>query len=116
MIELIEQHFLNEWPLVAIGVPGVVRGPPVPAGESCAHLSVWIGETRRGWIYVRLWVPMVVQIAGTIVLVEAARHVFDGRQLAMDDGHINIDHGERFDVGRDGPWWMSAAVFSFLIG
>jgi hypothetical protein len=113
--QLIEQHFLTEWPAVAIGVPGRVGDPPAPSGSSCAHLSVWIGETRRGWIYVRLWVPVPLQITGTIVLVEAARHVFGGRRIVTDDGAIEIDHGERFDVGRDGAWWMSAAVFSFRI-
>lgn len=116
MTELIQQHFLTEWPLVAIGVPGVVTGPPAPSGESRAHCSVFIGETRHGWIYVRLWVPLVVQIVGTMMLVEAARHVFANHRIQIDDGYIEIDQGERFDVGREiGGWWMSAVVFSFRI-
>lgn len=115
VIELIERHFKAEWPLVAIGVPGAVGDFPRPTAKTCAHCSVWIGETRHGWIYLRLWVPIEKQIEGTMLLVESARHVFDSRKISIDDGHIEIDHGERFDVGRDGRWWMSAAVFSFRI-
>lgn len=120
MTELIERYFVAEWPHVAIGVPGRVGGLPRPSGRSCAHVSVWI-EARHGWIYVRLWVPMHLQISGTLELVAAARHVFAGQRVVTDDGYIEIDHGERFEVGREverdgeGPWWMSAVVFSFRI-
>jgi len=117
--ELIGQHFASLWPNIIYDVPFAIEGPPTPRGDSFAHLSVCFelpthSSTRDGWIFVRLWAPFDLRSIKTPLQWSACRMVFEKRTL-QDRGFkiIKIGVGESFDVGTDGPWWMSAVTFGF---
>lgn len=90
-----------------------IAGRPEPQDEVFVHLEVDVTEARAGWIYLRCWVPRVLQVIGTIELHRAAREVLEGVRIPSDDGMIAIEDGERADIGRDGRWWMSVITFPF---
>lgn len=117
--ELIRAYFRQGWPRVS-DVDFDVSGPPEPRGESLVHLQVWsglnraqLGAGRAGWAFVRIWVPLWLQISLTTELHRAAREVLEGTIIPSDDGRIQIDEGERMEIGKERMWWMSVVSFPF---
>lgn len=92
-----------------------IAGRPEPQDEVFVHLEVDVTAAREGWIYLRCWVPRVLQVSGTIELHRAAREILEGVWIPSDDGRIEIGGGERADVGRERRWWMSVITFPFRI-
>jgi hypothetical protein len=121
--ELIKDHFSTKWHKLCPDVPCAIKGPPAPRydAEMSVHVEVAAEPPSRrmigidGWIYVRCWVPQVLQMTGTAELHRAVREILDDKTVASDDGEIAIGEGERFDVGREIGWWMSAVTFPFRL-
>lgn len=116
VVELIRQHFSEEWPRLCPDSTYAIAGRPEPQDQVFVHLQV---APRVRWVYLRCWVPLVLQIEGTLILHRAARTVFQRRTIDSDDGKIRFGSGARFDVSADGPedcWWMSAISFPFTLG
>jgi hypothetical protein len=119
--QLIRDYFAREWPRICPDAAFATSGPPAPREQVFVHLEVDLspelgGElSRTGWIYLRCWVPRVLQVSGTQELHRAAREVMEGVRIPSDDGTISIYAGERIDIGRDGRWWMSVITFPFAL-
>lgn len=113
--QLIRDYFSREWPRICPDAPFAVSGPPEPRDQVFVHLEVDVSAGRAGWIYLRCWVPRVLQVSGTLELHRAAREVLEGVRIPSDDGTISIYAGERVDIGRDGRWWMSVIAFPFAL-
>lgn len=116
VVELIREHFSEEWPRLCPDSTYAIAGRPEPQDQVFVHLEV--GAIER-WVYLRCWVPRVLQLDGTLILHGAARQVFERRRIASDDGTIAFGEGARIDIGKDGPlgrWWMSAISFPFKLG
>lgn len=109
--ELIRTYFSTEWPRVCPDATFAVSGSPAPRDEVSVHL-----EVNTTWIYLRCWVPRVLQVWGTEELHRAAREILEGARIPSDDGAIEIGQGERADIGRDGRWWMSVISFPIRVG
>lgn len=109
MAELIGDYFTREWPRVCPDATFAVGGPPAPRDEVFVHL-----EVNTDWIYLRCWVPRVLQVSATQELHRAAREIFEGVRIPSDDGAIEFGQGEAMDVRREfrGRWWMSAISFT----
>lgn len=127
-IEIVSQRFLDRWPIEAPGVAYSLDGEPKPTDATFALCSIQhttskrltLGRTPRwehsGLIKVKTWTPAVhAGRAPATTLGDAARRVFQGRELSVDpltEGML-IGEGETQYSGVDGNWYMQMIVFEF---
>lgn len=124
--QLIRDYFAREWPRICPDATFAMSGPPEPRDQVFVHPEVDVSTQssgvahRVGWIYLRCWVPRVLQVTATQMLHRAAREILGGgARIPSDDGVINVGDGERMDIGREpgpnGGWWMSVISFPFAL-
>lgn len=124
--ELLAETFVPAWESATDGLPLVLENEAMSTAPSFGMLTmkhtvsqpITIGAVRRyerrGWVFVKLWLPADRGRKGFSELADAVRDILEGEQIgAAPDEPITLDAGLTQEIGPDGTYYIGVVSFPF---